>query len=168
MVMAGQYQVQDFQDALVMTSFQKKPWAKATGSGVVAGLAFALLMNHYFERTPIVIASMLFGLLGAMASLRAPRAELRITKHEFQMRGTYGPTNGTFRTLNAVEVLGFSYLPYLTEGEDGSYPGGLYALAGSRSVCLLPYIDQDDVVQIADRIRTRYPHMSWLRVYEEN
>lgn len=166
--MSGQYRVQDFKDALVIESFQKRPWVKAALSGVVAVVISALFLDPFFSRRQMVIPSTLFGLLGALASLRAAKAHLRVTSNEFQMYGTYGPDHRIRRTVNTADVLGFSYLPYQAIGDDASYPGGLYALVGSQSVCLLPYIDEDDVSDLVDINRARYAHMRWLTVYTEN
>ena len=164
--MPSRYEIREFRDALVITSFESRPVLNAALNAVVVGSASALFTRGFLNPIQTVIVSALCSALGMTASLRSSKAKLRITNNEFQMRGSYGPDARTFRDINSAEILGFTYLKYSEEGvEFPDYPGGLYALVGSRYVCLLPYVGPEDVPEITQKIRLKFSHLFWLTVH---
>jgi hypothetical protein len=97
--------------------------------------------------------SSIFAGVAALSTFRCwvdGRAELRVSKLEFVMRG------GGKKTPKSVCLADVEYLQW----EEGArrHPEGLYARVGLGSTCLLPYVNAQEVTEIIGRIGAKFPH----------
>jgi hypothetical protein len=150
-------EIEEFSDQLVIRSEVKRRIWYAVGGGALSAAAIAVFMGIAFAggwrsggATWVGSSAAGFGLAEGFLIWRGGRAELRVSKLEFVMRG------GGKKTPKSVCLADVEYLQW----EEGArrHPEGLYARVGLGSTCLLPYVNAQEVTEIIGRIGAKFPH----------
>ena len=147
----------DGDDALVITSTRKPSLAEVTLSAVAVGGFIAVLAFSFLNEPMVVAVSISAALLTFMYAARKKKVELRITKLEFVSRGRIGDNLGLRRTVCSADIRWLEYQEDTIGPETSHHPGGLYAVLGHRSTCLLPNVSEAQTALIIDRIKERFP-----------
>jgi hypothetical protein len=142
-------EIKEFDDQLVIRAELKHRVWCAVGVGAI-GAGVVVAMREVLGWRDV---SSIFAGVAALSTFRCwvdGRAELRVSKLEFVMRG------GGKKTPKSVCLADVEYLQW----EEGArrHPEGLYARVGLGSTCLLPYVNAQEVTEIIGRIGAKFPH----------
>jgi hypothetical protein len=101
--------------------------------------------------------ALLVACLSLLRVSQASIAELRVTNLELQssVRGTFGSR----RSVSRADIRWLEYQEDSSGLETSHHPGGLYAVLRLQSVCLLPYVNEQQTAQIIERIVTKFPDL---------
>lgn len=84
---------------------------------------------------------------------------LKMDPSQFLSTGSIGDSFARQRKLNPEEVRWLEYREDSSGPETAEHPKGLYAVLPSRSVCLLPEIDEEVTHRLIDTIGERFPQL---------
>jgi hypothetical protein len=164
LAMAAQIVVKEDEREIIISSLQRHSFGKAFLAAAITMAGIFLIFRSLLPDSVACLLAIGCGILAAASAWGARKAELRVNSYEFKMKGTYG-RNGTASSVAVSSVLGFEYLRQSEEGEEFSdYPGGLYCLVDTKYICLLPYVDRAQCVDIVERLRTKFAAMRYLRM----
>jgi hypothetical protein len=155
----------DFDDALLIRAKRMPSLTEAIVSAAAAG-GFAGIAVFRFVAMPVMVAiALLAGLLGFLWAIRKRNAELRVTNLEFRLRGRVGDEFGSARSVCRADIRWLEYQEDTSGPETSHHPGGLYAVLLSRSICMLPDIDERQTAVVIERIFEKFPDFrdQWRR-----
>lgn len=84
---------------------------------------------------------------------------LTMDPNQFLSSGFIGDSFSRHRKLNPEEVKWLEYQENVSGPETAEHPKGLYAVLPSRSICLLPEIEEIEAHRLIDRIGERFPQL---------
>jgi hypothetical protein len=128
-------------------------------NGIAAGIFIWMMVGAILGETPLKFFSILGLLVSYYLSRRTRFATLRVMEHEFVSTGRVGDGIGSVRTVATIEICRLEYQEGTTGPDDSSHPGGLYAVTGRRSVCLIPGVNEIETENIVRTIMTRFPNL---------
>ncbi len=155
--MSTEVHVVEIGDALQVNVARKPSLSEGFVSAAVAIGCVAILMSSVFARPVVIVVAIAAGSIAFLHSMRKTISQLIVTKLEFVSRGKVGDNIGSMRTVCLADVQWLEYQEDTSGPESSSHPGGLYAVVGRRSVCLLPDIDEAQTALIIDRILDKFP-----------
>jgi hypothetical protein len=163
--MKVELKIVDFDDALVIKAKQKPSLGEAILSAVASGGFVGLIVFRFVAMPAMVAIAAVAGFLGFLYAVHKRNAELRVTNLEFRSRGRVGDDFGSTRNVCGTDVRWLEYQEDTSGPETSHHPGGLYAVRGSLSICMLPYIDQQQTALVIDRILDKFPEFrqQWRR-----
>jgi hypothetical protein len=155
--MATSFRIQELRDGLlVQAKRETELWARlivAVIAAVFAGTASAAYLGAWNR----VFLSIVAGLLG-FAAAQSQQAQLKVTNVEFTATGDLGRRVQTPRVVCTADVLRLEF-----QGESGPFTSkrdGLYALTARRELCLLPFLDWVQAVQVIRAIEEKFPGLA--------
>jgi hypothetical protein len=155
--MATELNIIDLDDALVIRAARKPPLAEGILSAVAAGAFAAILAFHFVGLPGGIVSALLAASLVLLYARRKRNVELRITRLEFVSRGRVGDNLGSTRTACSADIQWLEYQEDTTGPGTSHQPGGLYAVLGRRSICLLPDMNEPQTALVIERIEGRFP-----------
>ena len=162
--MPAVYDIRDLQDGLLIRARRRRAWTRSLFVAFVTGLAALLTLSHFLTGSILVVVVLLAVLLGLSEGFGQSKADLRVTKLEFQTRGNLGtgsrPFSQSFRSVCSADIRWLEYQPKAVGPDVGYRPGGLYAKLRLRTVCLLPLLDEKQTIEVIDHIARRFPDMA--------
>jgi hypothetical protein len=150
----------DADDALTIRASPKRSLPRAAWSAVAGGGCAAIFASSFIAKPGIIALALLAALAAFLYVRRNQNFELRITSAEFVSRGRIGNDFGSTRRVRAQDIDWLEYQENRTGPEDASHPGGLYAVQGSSSICMLPFVDERQTAVIIERIEGKFPDLS--------
>ncbi|HXN49803.1 MAG TPA: hypothetical protein VN893_24330 [Bryobacteraceae bacterium] len=147
--MAKQLEIRDFEDALLIRTEDDHAPAKAVLSALVSALFVGFVLGRFLQASLLIPVAVLVATLAFLAALGARKAELRVTNLEFESRGDVGDGSGSTRTVCRADV---RWLEHQDRGVSG-----LYAVLRHHSVCMLPYVDEQQAMLVIERIVNKFP-----------
>jgi hypothetical protein len=163
--MTSEIEILDFDDALVIMAKQRASRAEAVLSAVVVGVFGGIALFRFLTMPLVIATAVLAAVLRFLFAVRKRTAELRVTNLEFRSRGRVGDNFGSMRSASRADVKWLEYQEDTSGPETSHHPGGLYAVLGTRSICLLPNIDEQQASLVIERILYRFPELRdlWRR-----
>jgi hypothetical protein len=163
---AAELKVVDLGKELVIESIRKPSLAEGVLSAVATGGFVAILASRFWGIAALLVAAFLAALLVFLLAMRATKVELRVTRLEFTSRGPVAGDFGSIRNAYSADIQWLEYQEAEPGGDSGK-PGGLYAVLGRRSVCLLPDVDAWQTNQLIDRIEAKFPDLYEQRLHAD-
>lgn len=157
--MATELRIQDYQDVLVITAKQGRSLANGALSALVTGIFVTFAFRHLLGMPTLVAVTALASGLSFLLGTRRQDAELRITNSELKSKGRFGDSFRTTRRANLADIRWLEYQEDTTGPETSHHPGGLYAVLSGRSICILPYVDEQQTGEAIHRILEKFPHL---------
>lgn len=137
---------------------------RASMLGRIVALSAAGLAVFAFTFQSLALPyTLLFSAGAAVASwILATRKRvhrLTVDPSQFLSTGSIGDSFSPQRKVNPEEVKWLEYQEDSSGPETAEHPRGLCAVLPSRSVCLLPEIDEDEAHRLIDTIGDRFPQL---------
>lgn len=154
---ATELTVAEVGEELVIEATRKPTRREAVLSAVGAGVFVVLLTHQRLGFAVLMLVAVLAALLMFWLAIRTARAELRVTRIAFKSRGPFAGELGYSRNVTSGDIQWLEYQKEESGGEGRA--GGLYAVVGRRSICLLPDLDRQQTDQLIDRIEAKFPDL---------
>jgi hypothetical protein len=158
--MAAVYEIRDSQDSLLIRAKRKRLWTRSLFGAAITGLAALLTLSHIIAGSILAVVVLLAVLLGLSEGFGQARAELRVTRLEFQTRGNLGTDSLPVHTVCSADIRWLEYQPESGGPDVGYRPGGLFAKVRFGTVCVLPLLDEQQTIEVIELITKRFPDMA--------
>ena len=159
--MYSDLEIDDANGELRITTVRTHSLADAAVSALATG-GFTALVSYQFVGVGFV-ATIPIALLAALGAVllarRRESSQLRVTRSELVLRGRYGGSIRSRWRVAAHDVQWLEFQEDSTSPETSHHPGGLYAVLGRRSVCLLPHVDESQTALVIERIEAKFPDL---------
>jgi hypothetical protein len=147
----------DLKNELRVESVRQSSLPSVVISTAAAGGFAAHIGFRYYGVLASVVAGLCAAALAFLVARRSNRFELRIAHSKFVFRGRIGDKLRSHWSVCPDEIRWLEYQEDTTGPETSNHPGGMYAVLQHRSVCLLPYVDEEQTHRVIDRIENKFP-----------
>jgi hypothetical protein len=157
--MPTELKIRDCENALIVTAKQERSPVNGIIGALAAGMFVAIAFSHLLGTLVVVAVTALAASLGLLLGMRQQDTELYITNSGLKSRGRYGDSFRSTRSVSCRDVRWLEYQEDTTGPETSHHPGGLYAVLSGHSVCILPYVDEEQVTEVIQRIVEKFPDL---------
>jgi hypothetical protein len=145
--------------AVLIRTSHKHPIAISLIASAIATAFVEIALWHFVRPLLLLSLSFVVASLAFLGALRRTKAELRVTKFDLRTTGYFGRDFQRIRSVPSADVCQLEYQEDTTGPESSDHPGGLYAVLGKRSVCILPYIDEEQTARVIESIEKKFPEL---------
>ncbi len=157
--MATDLRMQDYQDTLVVMAKQGRSLANGILCALATGTFVLIAFRHFLGTLVLVAVTALASGLSFLLGTRRQDAELGITNFELKSKARFGDSFRSTRRVSLADIRWLEYQEDTTGPETSHHPGGLYAVLSGHSVCILPYVDEQQTAEIIHRILEKFPYL---------
>ncbi len=132
-------------------------WETISGGLISAAVAY-LFATSYLHKTHFVdvIISVSVGIVSGLFEFKPRKITTTFTKFEIQPTGSFGGGYLPDRHVLMADISGFEYRE---QTQKPSRPKGLYAILGSRSTCVVPFIDEPQTEILINVVFKKFAHV---------